>query len=311
MGVPLILNNCLKSVPNFIFMLKSIYFYNRRSVIGMKKSGQIVASKFIIVFMVICSVAVLILSTGLAQNIIGWINDPTEGSITGIVTDADTGEPIPDTLMTLKYHGVVRTELTDSNGRYKFTGVPICFCMKNVSASKNGYESQYKMVAVQKITHVDFSLEPIEDGSGSMYGIITGIVTDAETNDPIPDALMTLKYHGLIRTEFTDSNGWYTFTEVPICFCLKNVSASKNGYESQYKLVAVSEITYANFSLEPLPEDASDADSNLVSGGSQGRETPIESKGYFLIMTGLVAALSVLLIGINIRKIIKIAHDRE
>jgi hypothetical protein len=402
MSVPLILNNCLKSVPNFIFMLKSIYFYNRRSLMGMKKYGQLAATKFIITFMVICGVVVLIFSNGLAQNLMGWINGPTEGVITGIVTDADTNEPIPDALMTLKYHDIVRTKLTDSMGRYTFTDVPICFCLKNISASKEGYESQYKMVAVHKITHVDFSLKPIEDGSNSMYGIITGIVTDAETNDPIPhalmvlkyhdiirtevtdskgqytftkvplcfclknisaskngyesqfkmvavhkityvnfslepiedggnsmygiitgvvidaetndpipDALMTLKYHGLIRTEHTDSDGWYTFTEVPICFCLKNISASKEGYESQYKLVAVYEITYANFSLNLKTEGASDADSNFISGRSEGEETFIESKSYLLVLTGLLAILSVLLIGINIGKIKKISHDRK
>ncbi len=371
-------------------MLKSIYFYNHRSLMGMKKYGQLAATKFIITFMVICGIAILILSSGLAQNLMGWINGPTEGIITGIVTDADTNEPIPDALMTLKYHDIVRTKLTDSMGRYSFTGVPICFCLKNISASKEGYESQYKMVAVHKITHVDFSLKPIEGGSNSMYGIITGIVTDdetndpiphalmvlkyhnvirteltdskgqytftkvplcfclknisaskngyesqfkmvavhkityvnfslepiedngnsmygiitgividAETNDPIPDVLMTLKYHGLIRTELTDSDGWYTFTEVPICFCLKNVSASKNGYESQYKLVAVSEITYVNFTLNPTPDDLTDTNSNLVSGKTDPGETPIESKNYFII-TGLVGTIVVLMMGFYI-----------
>lgn len=367
----------------------------------MKKSGRVVGSKFVIVFTAICIITLLVLSSGLAQNILGWINGPTEGTITGIVTDAETEEPIPGALMTLEYHDIFRTELTDSRGRYTFTGVPICFCLKNISASKEGYESQYQMVAVHKITYVDFSLkpieggsssmygvitgividavtidpianafmilkyhdvirteltdskgqytftkvplcfclknisaskngyesqskmvavhkityvnfslEPIEDSSGSMYGIITGIVIDAETNDPIPDALMTLKYHGLIRTELTDSNGWYTFTEVPICFCLKNVSASKNGYESQYELVAVSEITYVNFTLNPTPDDLDDANSNLVSDKADTGEIPIESKGYFII-TGLACTIVILMIGFYLFNIKKINLKRK
>lgn len=277
----------------------------------MKKIGQLAATKFIITFTVICGIAVLILSSGLAQNLLGWINGPTGGIITGVVTDAETNEPIPGALITLEYHGLVRNELTDLSGKYTFTNVPICFCLKNITASKVGYETQYKMVSVHKITQVDFSLKPIEDNSDSRYGVITGIVTDAETNDPIPDALMTLSYHGLIRTELTDSDGWYTFTEVPICFCLKNVSASKSGYEGQYKLVAVSEITYANFSLDPQTEGASDADSNLISGRSEGERTLVEPKHYFLVLTGLIAIISVLLIGIKIGKMKKITRDRE
>lgn len=188
--------------------------------------------------------------------------DPTNGVITGIVTDAITNDPIPNTIMTLKYHDVVRTEHTNSKGYYKFNRIPICFCLKNVSATKNGYEVQYKLVAVNKITYVDFSLEPIDDGNGSMYGVITGIVTDSETGKPIADTLMTLKYHDVVRTEHTDSNGWYTFTKVPICFCLKNVSAAKRGYGLQYELVAVSEVTYVNFSLEP--ESGDNQDKNLI-----------------------------------------------
>ncbi|ODS41249.1 MAG: hypothetical protein A7315_06770 [Candidatus Altiarchaeales archaeon WOR_SM1_79] len=217
----------------------------------MNKSTRIVTKKYAIIFLVICSVFLSMFSTVPAKNIIDGISGCSEGVITGIVTDAETSYPIPNALMTLKYHNEVHTELTDSNGKYMFTGVPICFCLKNVSASKEGYEGQYKMVAVHKITYVDFSLKPLGNNSEPYDCVITGIVTDSETENPIPDALMILKYHDIVRTEFTDDEGYYTFTNVPNCFCLKNVSASKKGYESQYKLVAVSGVTYVNFSLNP------------------------------------------------------------
>jgi hypothetical protein len=276
----------------------------------MEKSGRVVVSKFIIVFMAICIIALLVLSSGLAQNILEWFNGSSEGTITGIVTDAETDEPIPNALMTLEYHDIFRTELTDSKGRYTFTNVPICFCLKNISAYKKGYEGQYKMVAVSKSTVVDFSLKPIDNGNDPNEGIITGIVKDAVTDDPIPDVLMTLEYHDIIRTELTDSNGWYTFTNVPICFCLKNISASKRGYESQYELVAVSEITYVNFTLNPAPEDLTDANSNLVSGNTDTGELPIESKSYFII-TGLAGTIVVLIMGFYIFNIKKIKLRRK
>lgn len=271
----------------------------------MEKSGRVMVSKYIIVFIAICTIALLVLSSGLAQNILEWVNGANEGTITGIVTDAETDEPIPNALMTLEYHDIIRTELTDLKGRYTFTNVPICFCLKNIFAYKNGYEGQYKMVAVSKLTVVDFSLKPIDNGNDPNEGIITGIVKDAVTDDPIPDVLMTLKYHDIIRTELTDSNGWYTFTNIPICFCLKNLSASKRGYESQYELVAVSEITHVNFTLNPTPDDLDDSSSNFVSDKTDTGETTIGSRNYLLI-TGLASTIIILIIGFylfNIRKI--------
>jgi hypothetical protein len=215
----------------------------------------------------------------------GKNKDPTHGVITGVVTDAETNEPIPETLMTLKYHDVVRTDFTDSKGRYKFNRVPICFCMKNVSAEKKGYEEQYKLVAVYKITYVNFSLEPIDD-NGSMYGIITGVVTDSETGEPIPETLMTLEYHDIVRTGYTDSKGWYKFDKVPICFCLKNLSAAKRGYEIQYELVAVSEVTYVNFSLVSDSED--DHDSNSISGMIEDEGAQIWQSGNCVLASGAI-----------------------
>ncbi len=276
----------------------------------MEKSGRVVVSKYIIAFIAICTIALLVLSSGLAQNILEWVNGTNEGTITGIVTDAETDEPIPNALMTLEYHDIFRTELTDSKGRYTFTNVPICFCLKNVSVYKKGYEDQYKMVAVSKLTVVDFSLKPIDNGNDPNEGIITGFVKDAVTDDPIPDVLMTLKYHDITRTELTDSNGWYTFTNVPICFCLKNISASKRGYESQYELVAVSEITYVNFTLNPTPDDLTDANSNLVSGKTDTGELPFELKSY-LIITGLAGITVVLIMGFYIFNIKKIKLKRK
>lgn len=276
----------------------------------MEKSGRILGSKYIIVFIAICIISLLVLSSGLAQNIIGWIDGANEGTITGIVTDAETDEPIPNAIMTLEYHDILRTELTDSKGRYTFTNVPICFCLKNVSAYKKGYEGQYKMVAVSKITVVDFSLKPIDNGNDPNEGIITGIVKDAITDDPIPDVLMTLKYHDIIRTELTDLNGWYTFTNVPICFCLKNISASKRGYESQYEYVAVSEITYVNFTLNPTPDDLDDSSSNFVSDKTDTGETSIGSRSY-LIITGLAGTIVILMIGFYLFKIKKINYRKK
>jgi hypothetical protein len=242
--------------------------------------------------------------------------DPYTGIVTGQVVDSKIDEPIENAFVTIEYHEDLQKDYTDSNGMYRFEGVPICFCLKNVTASKTGYESQSELIGVSSLTYLNFSLEPMKDtddnddnnndndkepndpedseepndpekpddpedpepkDDSSLYGTIIGYVTDKETEKPISNALVVLKYHGLVRKQITDSNGKYKFTNVPICFCLKNVSASKNGYIAEYQNVGMDKIKYVNFSLAQKPDqsknpqinpnepDNGDSDEKLVS----------------------------------------------
>ena len=284
-----------------------------------KNNSQRIPSKLITAFLVICSITLLLILTVPAQTLEsddGETKGPTEGVLTGIIEDAVTNDPIPNVLMTLKYHDEVHTKLTDSKGEYTFTNIPLCFCLKNISASKSGYESQYQLVPVSEMTIVNFSLNPVDDpeepeepedtdepedkptpepddNDGAMYGVLKGFVTDNLTDEPIPNALMILKYHNEVHRVLTDSNGQYTFTKIPLCFCLKEISAQKDGYESEKSLVPVSEITYKNFTLEQkqstrhdFEETDSNRDSDVISGQSSDRD---ESKGsmniYFVILS--------------------------
>lgn len=245
------------------------------------------------------------------------------GTITGVVMDAETDEPLASALMTLKYHDLIRTDLTDSNGEYSFDNVPICFCLKNISAAKIDYESEYQLVGVSELTYVNFSLsptsatppddeepeeppddEPPEDDD--LWGIITGIVTDAKTTIPIAGALVTLKCHDETRTQLTNSDGEYEFAKVPICFCLKNVSVDKSGYESQYELTGVHEITWVNFTLEPAssteinpPVSNPNADPQDISSRSNDQDNLFEPTfNNFLILILIGILIFVLIIGL-------------
>jgi hypothetical protein len=248
------------------------------------------------VLSIMCVGLLMLASVPAAENTPG-LTRASEGIITGFVTDSETGNPIVDCEMILKYHDEVHIEYTDSKGLYTFTSVPICFCLKELTAKKEGYESQTKMVAVHKITYVDFALNPTNGGGEPTEGIIIGFVTDSETGDPIADAKMTLKYHEEVHIEFTDPQGYYKFTDVPICFCLKNVSASKKGYESEYEMVAVSEITYVNFSLNPA-SDENPYDS-LEQGKSQVGFVQSES-----LLNSFVGLISLLALGLVIVAVI-------
>ncbi len=238
----------------------------------MQRSDRMLSKKSMNVVLAMASIAMLASLMVPAHSLVQGFAGSSMGTITGIVTDAETGEPIANALVTLKYHDVIRVERTSAQGRYTFTNVPMCFCLKNVTASKIGYESETQMVAVQKVTTVNFSLSPNGGGDDPNTGVLTGVVTDAETDDPIPEVLMTLKYHEEVRTEYTDSEGQYTFEDVPICYCQKNISASKDGYEGQYQLVGVDELTYANFSLEPI-EGPDEPEEGVLTGVVTDAET--------------------------------------
>jgi hypothetical protein len=210
-----------------------------------------------VIIAIFCMIIISSLAISVQSDGITGISGSNSGTICGIVTDGESNEPIPDAKITLSYHEEVDITYTDSNGKYKFKDVPLCFCMKEMIASKDGYESQLKEVAVNKITCVNFELKPVKGNGGGDMGTLLGFVTDSETEEPIQDTLIILKYHDVVRKHYTDSDGYYIFDSVPICFCLKDVSAYKEGYEEESRQVAVSEITYANFSLDPSSKEES------------------------------------------------------
>jgi hypothetical protein len=266
-----------------------------------KKGSRLISKKAIISLLAIFMIAISLVFTVYAEDTIDEGN-PHEAVVKGTVYDADTKMPIWKALVTIEYHETLQKAYTDSNGQYLFKGIPECFCLKNMTASKAGYMTQELWVSVGDTTEVDFFLNPLKDSQDpeepdepeepeepkepeeppkhddGKYGTIKGKVVDAKTYLPISSALMILEYHDVIRSENTDSDGLYTFAQVPICFCLKNISALKNGYDNEYELVGVSEITYVNFSLVPVgtPEEPEEP------------EDPEEPKQYNGVVTGVV-----------------------
>ena len=178
---------------------------------------------------------------------------PLGATVTGTVTDINDGEPIDNALVVISYHDIERSTLTDENGRYTFRNVPECYCLKKVTASKDGYRPETKEVGVSGVTVVDFELLLME--KEPYTGAIVGTVTDINDGTPIDDAKVTIEYHGIVRETYTDSQGDYRFDEVPECFCLKKVTASKEHYVTESQDVAVSGVTVVDFELmmEELP----------------------------------------------------------
>ncbi len=216
-------------------------------------------------------------------------NEPETGSISGTVTDADTGEPVEGAWVTIEFHGATKAALTDSEGRYALDGIPICRCLKNVTVEKAGYDILSALVGVGESTVKDFELEPVDAGPDG--GTITGVVTDAGTGEPIEGAKVTVSYHETLRTATTDSDGRYTVTGVPECFCLKEVKVSMDGYHGQSKSVGVYGTTVVDFALQPRETGGDGSASGITGGGVAGGMT-----GQQLAVSGLLGGVLVLVV---------------
>ncbi len=215
------------------------------------------------------------------------------GTLSGIVTDADTDLPIEGAEVTLKYHDAVRTVITNADGLYVIPDVPLCFCMKDLSVEADGYVGEERQVAVGENTVEDFTLEPEDGGPTGSHGTLSGIVTDADTGLPIAGAEVTLKYHDVVRTATTNADGFYVFTDVPICYCMKDLSVEADGYEGRSMQVAVGEQTVQDVTLEP-----EDLVGPVIPNGAEGRDQPILSgAGYVALATmlGVIALLGLVL----------------
>ena len=82
-------------------------------------------------------------------------------------------------------------------------------------------------------------------------GTLSGYVTDPAMN-PIEGAKVRVYFHETYEEDYSDSSGYYHVTNIPICYCLKNATASKEGYRSECVLLSINETTTHNFVLTPL-----------------------------------------------------------
>lgn len=101
-------------------------------------------------------------------------NTATNTSITGLITDATTGEPVPNVSIRFReYHnnnggayvkdssGSPYTISTDDNGNYSTSSLPIGYY--TLEASRNGYITQYADIVVGAGDYNEFSMSPTLD----------------------------------------------------------------------------------------------------------------------------------------------------
>ncbi len=127
-------------------------------------------------------------------------NASQSGTVSGIITDATTGTPIPGVTVSL-LNQMVKTGV---EGKYVFTGIRYS---ETHSLAVMGINYQPKMKQFELRTEqveLNISLAP-------KLGAVSGVITDGTTGNPIAGATVNL----LGRTMITEVDGRYNFTQVP------------------------------------------------------------------------------------------------
>jgi hypothetical protein len=73
---------------------------------------------------------------------------------------------------------------------------------------------------------------------GPPYGSLSGFVNDTAMN-PIKGALVRVYFHGTYEEDYTNCSGYYNVTDIPLCWCMKNCTASKKGYVTSWVLLSI------------------------------------------------------------------------
>jgi parallel beta-helix repeat protein len=105
-------------------------------------------------------------------------------------------------------------------------------------------------------------------------GTLSGYVKDTSMN-PIEGARVEVYFHETYEENYTDSSGYYHVTNIPICYCLKNATASKGGYTTKWVLLAIEENTTYDFVLTPLDKIYVD-DDNTAGPWDGSQEHPYQ-----------------------------------
>jgi len=96
-----------------------------------------------------------------------------DGSLLGYVNDTSRN-PIEGALVRVHFHETYEEDISDEDGYYHVTNIPICYCMKNANSSKDGYKSEWVLLSIAENTTHDFILTSgnnppnIPDGDGPL-----------------------------------------------------------------------------------------------------------------------------------------------
>jgi prenyltransferase beta subunit len=190
---------------------------------------------------------------------------PTTGTIQGTVVDAVTGDPIPLAGILLLESGA--STGTDVQGGFELADVPEGTYTVTITAT--GYASQTVNVVLPGGATADLGVLSLTAMAGSTT--LTGVVTDASTGNPIPNATVLLDETNSAVT--TDADGYYSLDNIELSAFTLKVTAY--GYAGTAEMVTLSEpgILSLNFALTPRAL----SDLSIVSVSTDSADYPAQA----------------------------------
>ena|GEM_PF-937791 len=108
---------------------------------------------------------------------------------------------------------------------------------------------------VTKSLNVDDNKQAIiSDSTSTTFdnGSLSGFITDSNMN-PISGAIITITCGDITFGCYSDDCGYYRQDNIPIIFCIWNITVFKPGYEIEYVEMPIGENTTRDFVLKPSP----------------------------------------------------------
>lgn len=121
----------------------------------------VVLKRFCVAGVVLLFVLTAVVSSTSKMNEISPLIDENDGTLSGYVTDTFMN-PIEGALIRVYFHETYEEDYSDENGYYYVDNIPICWCMKNCTCSKDGYETEWVLLGIVQDTTYDFVLTPLD-----------------------------------------------------------------------------------------------------------------------------------------------------
>jgi len=91
--------------------------------------------------------------------------DPPYGSLSGYVYDT-LMQPLNEVRVRVYFHGTFEEDYTDGTGYYFVDNIPICYCLKDAEAYKEGYKTETVTMSIGGDEILDFVLWLLGDANG-------------------------------------------------------------------------------------------------------------------------------------------------
>jgi putative cell wall-binding protein len=185
---------------------------------------------------------------------------PVGGTVTGTVTSASTGQPIPG-LQVQVNGGASYDATTNASGEYEVTGIEPGDYTVYFAGPDLDYVAQYwpASLTVEEATRIEVTDGTVTSGIDAALGegaTISGrVVTDADPTVGIPNLQVsagedTPDYNGVFLTAYTDPDGYYTIRGVPAASYRIWFFGNSSGYADE---VWNNAYTYESATLIPVP----------------------------------------------------------